>query len=131
MVHEKVTLGCADRCGSEGALLSGQKASGSGQNPTAKPFCAERGTWIRRLHECQATLEGARMGLGVWGRELPLLPPPLLSREGAAAVGDEGGSLLKVRPFTLVSASRSSRGTVSALRKDDSWIWFWIQFLFR
>ena len=59
------------------------------------------------------------MGLGVWGRELPLLPPPLLSREGAAAV-DEAGSLLKVRPLTLVSASRSSRGTVSALEKDDS-----------
>ena len=61
------------------------------------------------------------MGLGVWGRELPLLPPPpLLSREGAAAVDDEGGSLLKVSPLTLVSASRSSRGTVSALEKDDS-----------
>ena len=49
LVHEKVTLGCADRCGSEGALLSGQNASGSGQKPTAKPFCADRGTWIRRL----------------------------------------------------------------------------------
>ena len=72
------------------------------------------------LHECQATLDGARMGLGVCGREPLLLPPPLLSREGAAAVDDEGGSLLKVRPLTLVSASRSSRGTVSALEKDDS-----------
>ena len=67
------------------------------------------------LQECQATLDGARMGLGVWGRELPLLPPPLLSREGAAAV-DEGGSLLKVRPLTLVSASRSSRPSPSETR---------------
>ena len=28
----------------EGALTSGQKASGIGQNPTANPFWAERGT---------------------------------------------------------------------------------------
>ena len=48
-VQENVTLGWADLCGSEGALLSGQNASGSGQNPTANPFCADRGTWISRL----------------------------------------------------------------------------------
>ena len=31
---------------------------------------------------------------------------------------EDGGSLLKVRPFTLVSASRSSSGSVSALERQ-------------
>ena len=53
------------------------------------------------------------MGLGVCGRELGWLPPPFSPL--GVAVG--GASLLKVRPFTLVSASRSSNGSVSALHK--------------
>ncbi len=38
LTHVKLTFGCADLCGSEGAFTSGQKASGRGQKPTAKPI---------------------------------------------------------------------------------------------
>ena len=37
LVQVNLSVGCADLCGKVWADTSGQKASGSGQNPTAKP----------------------------------------------------------------------------------------------
>jgi len=65
LVHENFTLGWADRCGNAGELTSGQKASGNGQNPTAKPFCADLGTKMSLRQLCHAVFDGARIGLGV------------------------------------------------------------------
>ena len=105
-VQLNFTFGCAERCGNAGEFTSGQNASGNGQNPTAKPFCADLGTKISLRQLCQAVFDGAKTGFGVCGREGLDPQPPFKS-------------LPKLRPLTLSTSSSfsSSRGIVSALKR--------------
>jgi len=111
LVHENFTLGWADRCGKAGEFTSGQKASGNGQNPTAKPFWADLGTKMSLRQLCQAVFDGAKIGLGVCGRDGFEPHPPF-------------NSLPKFRPFTFKTSSSfsSSRGIVSALSKKSRFV---------